>query len=118
MSLAYHPRSDGQTERVNQCIEAYLRCFIQSCPSQWSHWLHLPEYWYNTCHHASRQHTPFEVLYGHSLKHFGIDPNQDCHVPDLEGWLQDRKTANALLHQQLRAQQRQETQADKHRSEH
>lgn len=61
MSLAYHPQSDGQTECANQCIEAYLRCFIQSCPAQWSHWLHLVEYWYNTCYHSSHQHTPFEV---------------------------------------------------------
>lgn len=73
MSSAYHPQSDGQTEQINQCIEAYLRCFIQACPTQWSQWLHLAEYWYNTCHHSSHQHTPFEVLYGHSPKHFGID---------------------------------------------
>ena len=65
MSLAYHPQSDGQTESVNQCIETYLRCFIQACPHKWSQWLHLAEFWYNTCHHSSLQHSPFEVLYGH-----------------------------------------------------
>jgi hypothetical protein len=66
MSTAYHPQSDGQTERVNQCIEAYLRCFIQSTPSKWSQWLHLAEFWYNTCYHTATNHTPFEILYGHA----------------------------------------------------
>ena len=41
MSSAYHPQSDGQTERVNQSVEAYLRCFIQNCPTKWSDWLAL-----------------------------------------------------------------------------
>lgn len=33
MSSAYHPQSDGQTERVNQSVEGFLRCFTHSCPS-------------------------------------------------------------------------------------
>jgi transposase InsO family protein len=48
MSTAYHPQSDGQTERVNQCLETFLRCFVHACPRQWHHWLDLAEFWYNT----------------------------------------------------------------------
>jgi transposase InsO family protein len=33
---AYHPQSDGQTERVNQCIKNYLRCMVQNQPRTWN----------------------------------------------------------------------------------
>lgn len=36
MSSSYHPQSDGQTERVNQCLEIFLRCFIHSVPRKWA----------------------------------------------------------------------------------
>ncbi|WVZ83942.1 hypothetical protein U9M48_031036, partial [Paspalum notatum var. saurae] len=62
LSSAYHPQSDGQTERVNQCLETYLRCFVHACPAQWKEWLHLAEFWYNTSFHSSLSKTPFEVL--------------------------------------------------------
>lgn len=35
MSSSYHPQSDGQTERVNQCLEMYLRCAVSSTPQRW-----------------------------------------------------------------------------------
>jgi transposase InsO family protein len=44
MSSAYHPQTDGQTERVNQCLETYLRCFVHSCPTKWSSWLPFAEF--------------------------------------------------------------------------
>jgi len=78
----------------------------------------LAEYWYNTCYHSALQHTPFEILYAHAPRHFGIDPNQDVLVPDLADWFKHRHAIQALLQQQLmRAQQRMKSQADKHRTE-
>jgi hypothetical protein len=118
MSSAYHPQSDGQTEMVNQSVEAYLRCFTQSCPAKWSQWLSLAEFWYNTNFHSALGKSPFEVLYGHPPSHFGIEGDEHCVIPDLEEWLKERKTMNLLLQQQLlRAQQRMKLQADKHRTE-
>lgn len=67
MSSSYHPQTDGQTEHLNQCLETYLRCMVQSCPAKWNQWLALAEYWYNTTFHSSHGKTPFEVLYGHPL---------------------------------------------------
>ena len=64
LSTAIHPETDGQTERVNQSLECYLRCFIAAHPRHWSKCLPLCEFWYNTNWHASIGKTPFELLYG------------------------------------------------------
>jgi hypothetical protein len=48
MSISYHPQTDGQTERLNQCLETFLRCVVHSSPAKWYFWLPLAEYWYNT----------------------------------------------------------------------
>lgn len=101
MSSAYHPQSDGQTERVNQCVEAFLRCFIQACPSKWADWLTLAEFWYNTNFHSALNKSPFEVLYGYEPRHFGIEGVESCAVSDLKTWLKERHRMTELLTQQL-----------------
>jgi len=101
MSSAYHPQTDGQTERVNQCLETYLRCFLHACPAKWSQWLALAEYWYNTSFHSSLGQSPFLVLYGHEPRHFGIDISQACKSSDLQGWLEERSLMQSLVRQHL-----------------
>jgi hypothetical protein len=118
MSSSYHPQSDGQTERLNQCLETYLRCMVSSCPSKWSQWLPLAEYWYNTTTHSVHGKTPFQVLYVHPPRHFGISDTSQCTVPDVDKWLQERASMNELIRSNLlRAQQRMKNQADKNRQE-
>ncbi|KAM0929344.1 hypothetical protein ACQ4PT_001454 [Festuca glaucescens] len=118
MSSARHPETDGQTERVNQCLEGFLRCFVSSCQTKWSDWIPLAEFWYNTTIHSALGKTPFEVLYGHAPRHFGVDVVESCAIPDLQQWLSERETMTALLHQHLtRQRQRMKSQADKHRTE-
>ncbi|KAF8674998.1 hypothetical protein RHS04_06772 [Rhizoctonia solani] len=63
-SLAYHPESDGQTERVNQFIEFYLRSYVAADHSDWATWLPLAEYAYNNARHSATGKTPFELVYG------------------------------------------------------
>jgi len=80
--------------------------------------LPLAEYWYNTSYHSALKLTPFEVLYGHPPKHFGISNLTAASVPELEEWLKERDLLCKLIQQQLlRVQQRMKSQADKNRTE-
>jgi transposase InsO family protein len=116
LSSSYHPQTDGTTERVNQSLEAYLRCFAQVCPRKWAEWLSLAEYWYNTNWHSALNKTPFEVLYNHPPRHFGIVPDDACQVKKLQEWLDERSTVTELLRQQLlRVQHKMKASADKKR---
>jgi hypothetical protein len=118
LSTANHPETDGQTERVNQSIECYLRCFISAHPNQWSKWLSLCEFWYNTNWHSSLGKSPFEVIYGRSPRYFGITATSSIASTDIQQWLDARQLILASVRQHLlRMQQRMKHQADKHRSE-
>jgi hypothetical protein len=63
-STAYHPESDGQTERVNRVIEDILRMYVMEKPSKWEDYRHLVEFAYNNGYQASLKMSPFEALYG------------------------------------------------------
>lgn len=118
MSSSYHPQSDGQTERLNQCLETFLRCYVHTCPSRWSAWLSVAEYWYNTTVHSTLGRTPFEVLYGHTPRYFGILVDIVVPQPELETWLKERELMTKVIKLHLhRAQDRMKRQADKQRSE-
>nr|XP_027067574.1 uncharacterized protein LOC113693202 [Coffea arabica] len=64
LSTAYHSQTDGQSERVNQVLEMYLRCMTHLKPKRWNIGLSLAEWWYNTTYHTAIQMSPFEALYG------------------------------------------------------
>ena len=59
LSSAYHPQTDGQTERVNQDMETYLRIFCSHRKDDWVKWLHLAEFAYNNRPHSTTKISPF-----------------------------------------------------------
>jgi hypothetical protein len=63
-STAFHPQSDGQTERVNQVLEQYLRMYLNYQQNNWSQLLDKAEFTYNNTEHASTQMTPFFACSG------------------------------------------------------
>ena len=64
LSTAYHPQTNGQTERVNQELEQYLRVFINHRQEQWPDWLGTAEFAYNNKIHMATKTLPFKVNYG------------------------------------------------------
>jgi len=61
---AYHPQTDGQTERINQEFEQYLKVFINHRQEQWPDWLGTAEFAYNNKIHAATKISPFKANYG------------------------------------------------------
>ncbi|GJX13970.1 putative reverse transcriptase domain-containing protein [Tanacetum coccineum] len=70
MSTAYHPQTDGQSERTIQTLEDMLRACVINFGNGWVRHLPLVEFSYNNSYHASIKALPFEALYG-----------RKCHSP-------------------------------------
>ncbi|CAI7792340.1 unnamed protein product [Closterium sp. NIES-54] len=64
MSSAYHPQTDGQTERLNQIVEQLLRAACKDDISKWDAHLPVLEFAYNNATHAATGQTPFFLCYG------------------------------------------------------
>jgi len=67
-SSAYHPQTDGQTERVNQILEDMLRACVLTYGKDWEKSLSFAEFSYNNSYQASLQMAPFEALYGRKCR--------------------------------------------------
>ncbi|GJU28877.1 putative reverse transcriptase domain-containing protein [Tanacetum coccineum] len=68
MSTAYHPQTDGQSERTIQTLEDMLRACVIDFGNGWVKYLPLVEFSYNNSYHASFKAAPFEALYGQKCR--------------------------------------------------
>ena len=80
ISTAYHPQTDGQSERTNQSLEQYLRLYCGTRQNTWAEWLPLAQYVRNSWPHTTTKKTPFDLL-------IGCTPR--AHQPDRETKQQD-----------------------------
>ena len=63
-STAYHPQTNGQTERANQEVEQFLRLFVNQRQDNWYDWLSIAEFAYNNQVHTLTQPSPFMLNTG------------------------------------------------------
>uniref|UniRef100_A0A0W0F8T0 Reverse transcriptase-rnase h-integrase n=1 Tax=Moniliophthora roreri TaxID=221103 RepID=A0A0W0F8T0_MONRR len=68
MSTSYHPQSDGETERVNQEMEIYLRMFCLKEQTKWSSYLHMAEFAHNNRTHSVTRNSPFFMIMGYNSR--------------------------------------------------
>lgn len=119
MSTAYHPQTDGQTERANRTLEEQLRSYINQRQNDWDQHLSALELAFNNSKHASTGFTPFHLNGGHDIQ-LPIDqavraartsPNEEA-ADRIRRLAADLAQAKQNI---LRAQQRQSHYADEHR---
>ena len=68
MSTAFHPQTDGQSERTIQILGDMLRACVLDLKGSWEEHLPLVEFTYNNSYQASIQMTPYEALYERSCR--------------------------------------------------
>jgi hypothetical protein len=117
-SSAYHPQTDGQTERVNQILEDMLRVCALQYGRSWDKSLPYAEFSYNNSYQESLKMAPFEVLYGRRCRtslFWSETGEQKVFGPDI---LQEAEKQVHMVRENLRvAQSRQKSYANHMRRE-
>jgi len=88
---AYHPQKDGQTERVNQEMEQYLRLYISYQQDDWAKWLPMAEFAHNNRQHLSTGKSPFFVNLGKHPNIHGEGEKSTKRVPEVDKFIQKQQ---------------------------
>ena len=95
LSTAYHPQTDGQTERANQDLENYLRRYVTWKQDDWARWLSVAELSANAAPSATTGISPFHAVYGY-------EPHMDFDIPT--GYPRTLTHASGKLHAKRQAE--------------
>ncbi|KAF8830708.1 hypothetical protein HHX47_DHR2000968 [Lentinula edodes] len=116
LSTAYHPQTDGQTERVNQAVEAYLRIYCSYDQDDWDLLLPMAEFVYNNTPNTTTGVSPFFANKGYHPKLSitlelvqGAEVNEYAsNLKELHAYLQERIQVANEVYAQYANQKRQE----------
>ena len=111
----YHPEGDGQTERVNQTLEQYLRIYCNYQQDNWSRLLPLAEFAYNNAPNVTTGVSPFFTNKDYNPA-ISVYPERDLTSARAREYAVDLDKLHAALRTTIaEAQVRYQRQADKHR---
>jgi hypothetical protein len=99
VSTAYHPQTDGQSERANGQLEQYLRIYGNAEQDDWAALLPMAQYMHNSWINTSTGYTPFDLLIGHTpTMNVSTDVTNVPEVARRKEWLeQARQRAQAAI---------------------
>ena len=105
---AYHPQTDGETERVNQELEVYLWIFCQNDPFSWADHLPTTEFTHNHHPHSVTNVSPFYLMYGYeprplpSVISETLIPAAEDHIKELSEARKEAVAAHDLAHKAMK----------------
>jgi len=97
LSTAFHPQTDGQTERTNSTLEQYLRAYVNYQQDNWKELLPMAEFAYNNGYQESIKHTPFFGNYGVNPEYQTIGHLMEEKITPLENMSQLHDTLQAEM---------------------
>jgi len=103
ISTAYHPQTDGASERANQSLEQYLRMFCGTQQNNWHAWLPIAQYTKNSWPSATTKKAPFDLLVGYTPRVH--QPTRSTDIPTLEKHLTNIKEAREATQEAQRKAQ-------------
>ncbi|XP_071932976.1 uncharacterized protein [Coffea arabica] len=116
LSTAYHPQTDGQSERTIQTLEDMLKSCILDFEGNWSQYMTLAKFAYNNSYQASIQMAPYEALYGRRCRSpIHLDEVVEKRVldPTAIPWIEEAYEKVKLVRERLQtAQSRQKSYAN------
>lgn len=104
LSTAFHPQTDGQTERTNASLEQYLHIYCNYQQDNWSQLLSSAEYAYNNTKSATTGMTPFFANYGfHPTWQFDLKKRTKPPAPEIvKNYVQNLKNLLEYLQLEIR----------------